>query len=202
MKTEAPAKTPITELTALGPLISTAVLLKAGIGGTALTRLVRSGRLIRLGRGLYMPAGSELPGNWTLQAVATRAPDTLFCLLTALQLHNLTTQSPAEVWIALGNHEHPPRMEYPPLRVIRFAPASLDAGVQNMDLEGMVIRVTGPAKTVADCFKFRNRVGLDVALEALREARRTGAASIDELWNFARVNRVHNIMRPYLEAIS
>jgi predicted transcriptional regulator of viral defense system len=193
---------PLAALGALGTLVSTRDLQQAGLNSMAVTRLVRTGHLLRLGRGVYQPAGAELPGRWTLKAVAMRAPDTLFCLLTALELHGLTTQSPSEVWIALGNHDHAPRMDYPPLRVARFAPASLTEGVQTLELDKTTIHVTNPAKTVADCFKHRGKVGLDVALEALREARRTGVASQDKLWHYAQLDRVQNVMRPYLEAVT
>jgi predicted transcriptional regulator of viral defense system len=125
----------------------------------------------------------------------------VFCQLTALRVHDLTTQAPHEVWIAIGNKEHPPRMSYPKLRTVRFAPDSLKAGVETHDVDGTTIRITSVAKTVADCFKFRSKVGLDVALEALREARRAKRASTDDLWRYARVNRVINVMRPYLEAL-
>lgn len=126
----------------------------------------------------------------------------LFCLLTALRLHELTTQAPFEVWIATGNKDHPPRPNYLPLRTVRLSAPSLAAGVETRRIDGTAVRVTSPAKTVADCFKFRNKVGLDVALEALREARRTRKASADDLWRYAQINRVANVMRPYLEAVA
>jgi predicted transcriptional regulator of viral defense system len=132
--------------------------------------------------------------------VAKRAPQAVFCLLTALRLHGLTTQAPFESWIAIGNKDHAPRLDYPPLRVVRFSAPSLAYGVQAMQVDGGTLRVTSVAKTVADCFKFRNKIGLDVALEALREARRSRKAGADELWRCARVDRVANVMRPYLEA--
>ena len=123
-------------------------------------------------------------------------------MLTALRVHELTTQSPHEVWIAIGNKDHPPRLSYPRLRTLRFSPASLEAGIETHTIDGTPIRVTSVAKTVADCFKFRSKVGLEVALEALREVRRTRRASVDELWRCARVDRVVNVMRPYLEALA
>jgi predicted transcriptional regulator of viral defense system len=135
-------------------------------------------------------------------AVAKRAPGVLFCLLTALRFHDLTTQAPFEVWIAIGNKAHPPRLDYPPLRTMRFSAESLSAGVETHRVDGTALHVTSVAKTVADCFKFRNKIGLDVALEALREARRAKKASADELWHYARLNRVSNVMRPYLEAVA
>ena len=172
----------------------------AGISRSQLSRMVTAGTLVRVGRGLYaLP--NHLGGEYSsLATVARRAPGVVFCLLTALRLHDLTTQAPFEVWIAIGNKSHPPRLDYPPLRIVRFSEASLHAGVETRDIDGVTVRVTNPAKTVADCFKFRNRIGLDVAMEALRDALRSRKASSDELWRYAGINRVSNVMRPYLDA--
>jgi len=174
----------------------------AGIPRAQLSRLVAAGEVQRLARGLYALPDFQGTEHSALLAVAKRAPHAVFCLLTALRLHELTTQAPFEVWIAIGNKEHPPRFDYPPLRIVRFAPAALAAGLETRRIDGTPVRVTGVAKTVADCFKFRNKIGLDVALEALREARRTRKAGAEELWRYARINRVANVMRPYLEAVA
>ncbi len=173
----------------------------AGIPRTQLARLVASGRLQKVARGLYAPADYQGSEHGGLVAVAKRAPQAVFCLLTALSLHELTTQSPSEVWIAIGNKEHPPRLDYPPLRTVRFSGASLLHGIETKVVDGVPLKVTTPAKTVADCFKFRNKVGIDVAIEALREARRERKATADDLWRCATIDRVANVMRPYLEAI-
>ena len=173
-----------------------------GFTRSQLSRMVAAGTLVRLERGLYALPGHERGEYVSLVTVAKRAPDAVFCLLTALRLHDLTTQAPFEVWIAIGNKSHPPRLDYPPLRTVRFSDVSLRSGVERRRIDGVVVRVTEVAKTVADCFKFRNKVGLDVALESLREARRSGKASADELWRYARVNRVTNVMRPYLDAVA
>ena len=164
--------------------------------------MVAAGQLARVARGLYALPGYQDGEQGALVAVAKRAPGVVFCLLTALRFHDLTTQAPFEVWIAIGNKAHPPRLDYPPLRTVRFSPTSLAAGVEVHKVEGTPIRVTCVAKTVSDCFKFRNKLGLDVALEALREARRAKKASADELWRYAKLNRVANVMRPYLEAVA
>lgn len=174
----------------------------AGISRTQISRLVAEGRLQRIGHGLYISPDYLVTEHSALVTVAKRAPQALFCLLTALRFHGLTTQSPSEVWIAIGNKEHPPRLDYPPLRTVRFSAASLGHGVEIEVVDGVDLRVTNPAKTVADCFKFRNKIGLDVSLEALRDARREGKATADDLWRYATVNRVANVMRPYLEAVS
>ena len=161
-----------------------------------------AGTLVRPARGLYTLPDYQSGEHGALVEVAKRSPKVVFCLLTALRVHDLTTQSPHEVWIAIGNKDHPPRMSYPRLRTLRFAAESLDAGVETREVDGTTIRITGVAKTVADCFKFRSKVGLDVAIEALREARRGKRATMDDLWRCARIDRVENVMRPYLEALS
>lgn len=177
-------------------------LVAAGISRSELSRRVVAGQLLRVARGLYAMPDYQGGEHSALVAVAKRAPGVVFCLLTALRIHDLTTQAPFEVWIAIGNKEHPPRLDYPPLRTVRFSDAALGAGVETQQVDGVEVRVTSVAKTVADCFKFRNKIGLDVALEALREARRTRKASADELWRYAKINRVTNVMRPYLEAVA
>lgn len=174
----------------------------AGVPRAQISRLVAAGELQRLARGLYALPGYEGTEHGALVAVAKRAPQVVFCLLTALRLHELTTQAPFEVWVAIGSKEHPPRLDYPPLRIVRMSAESLAAGVETRRIAGTVLHVTSVAKTVADCFKFRNKIGLDVALEALREARRARKAGADELWRCARIDRVANVMRPYLEAVA
>jgi predicted transcriptional regulator of viral defense system len=177
-------------------------LVAAGISRSELSRRVAAGQLLRVARGLYAMPDYQGGEHSALVAVAKRAPGVVFCLLTALRIHDLTTQAPFEVWIAIGNKGRPPRLDYPPLRTVRFSEAALAAGVETRQVDGAEVRVTSVAKTVADCFKFRNKIGLDVALEALREARRTRKASADELWRYAKINRVTNVMRPYLEAVA
>lgn len=184
-----------------GPLRSRE-LVHAGLTRSELSRMVAAGRLVRVGRGLYAAPGYQPGENQALVAVAQRAPKVVFCLLTALRFHDLTTQAPFQVWIAIGNKAHPPRLDYPPLRTVRYSTESLAAGVEEHKVDGTTIRVTSVAKTVADCFKFRNKVGLDVALEALRDARRDKKVLPDEIWRYASVNRVANVMRPYLEAVA
>jgi predicted transcriptional regulator of viral defense system len=174
----------------------------AGIPRSHVSRMVVAGRLVRLGRGLYAVPGYQPGEHASLVEVARRTPKAVFCLLTALRLHDLTTQAPFEVWIAIGNKDHPPRLDYPKLRVVRFSGPALTEGVQIRRIDGTEIRVTNVTKTVADCFKFRNKIGLDVALEALREALRAKKATMDELWRYARIDRVANVMRPYLEAVA
>jgi predicted transcriptional regulator of viral defense system len=177
-------------------------LVDAGFTRTELSRMVASGRLQRMARGLYAAPDYQPGEHQALAAVAKRAPRALFCLLTALRFHQLTTQAPHEVWIAIGNKAHAPRLDYPPVRAVRYSEESLVVGVEQHRAEEVLIRVTSVAKTVADCFKFRNKIGTDVALEALREARRSKKVSVDELWRYAKINRVANVIQPYLEAVS
>lgn len=178
-------------------------LVEAGIARVQLSRLVAAGELVRLARGVYSAPGVVLPGaDEGVLVVAERIPDARLCLLTALRLHDLTTQAPFEVWIAIGNKDRPPRLDWPPLRVVRFSGEALAAGLETRKVGGKQVRITNVAKTIADCFKFRNLVGLDVAIEALRDALRARAVTVDELWKYAQICRVTKLMRPYLEVLA
>jgi len=158
-----------------------------GISRAQLSRLVKDGLVIRQARGIYVAAHHQLTAEHTLAQVAKRVPEAVFCLLTALRFHGLTTQSPAEVWIALPEKARRPRLDYPRLRIARFSPAALSEGVEQHRVEGVTLRVTSPAKTVADCFKYRNKVGIDVAVEALRDFSRKHRGGANDLARFARI---------------
>jgi len=173
----------------------------AGLESAQIARLVQRGDLIQLTRGLYALAGRSPAENEALVVVAQRKPEGFFCLLTALRFHGLTTQAPNAVWLGLGPGRHAPKLDWPPLRVVRYSGAGLVAGIEAHDRDGISLRVTSVARTVVDCFKFRNKIGLDVALEALAEARRERRASNDEIWRLATELRMANVMRPYLEAM-
>ena len=166
-----------------------------------LYRLEQQGRLQRVGRGLYALPDAEPGEHWSLAEAAKRVPSGVICLLSALRFHELTTQAPFEVWMAIGQKAWRPRVEYPPLRVVRFSGTALRDGIEEHVLEGVRVPIFSPAKTVGDCFKYRNKIGLDVAIESLRECLRVRRCSRDDLWRYARVCRVHNVMRPYLEAL-
>ena len=166
-----------------------------------LTRLTAAGLLDKVGRGLYrLPShsGSEHEG---LTAVATKVPQAVFCLLTALQFHELTTQLPRQIWIAMPRGSHVPRIGYPPIKMVQMTGEVYAAGIEEHLRDGVTLRVYGVAKTVVDCFKHRNKIGLDVALEALKDVRAKHKATADDLWRYAKICRVTNVMRPYLEAI-
>ncbi len=166
-----------------------------------LSRLTASGQLERVGRGLYRLPGSTVSEYESLTTVAIKVPQAVFCLLTALQFHELTTQLPRQVWIAMPRGSHVPQFDYPPLKMVQMAGDTYAEGIEEHERDGIKLRVYGVAKTVADCFKHRNKIGLDVALEALKEVRTRRIASADDLWRYAKICRVANVMRPYLEAI-
>lgn len=173
-----------------------------GVPRAQLYRLVRQGQVERRARGIYVAARHATTADHTLAQVAKRVPGGAFCLLTALRFHGLTTQSPAEVWIALPEKARRPRLEYPRLRVARFSGAALTEGIETHRLEGVEIRVYSAAKTVADCFKYRNKLGIDVAVEALRDFSRRYRGGATDLARFARMCRVTRVMQPYLDALA
>jgi predicted transcriptional regulator of viral defense system len=173
-----------------------------GISRTLLARLVEEELVVREARGLYVAARHEPSEAHTLVQVAKRVPEAVFCLLTALRFHELTTQSPSEVWIAIAEKARRPSLDHPRLRVARFSGAALTTGVETHRVEGVTIRVTTAAKTVADCFKYRNKIGIDVAVEALRDFTRKYRGGSNELARCARVCRVARIMQPYLDSIA
>ena len=176
-------------------------LARHGIAREYLRIAERKGLLSRVSRGIYVAKEAPITEHHSLVETAKRVPHGVICLLSALRFHDLTTQSPFEVWLAIGQKARRPKLENPQLRIVRFSPDSLRFGVVKHRVEGIEVPVFTAAKTVADCFKFRHKIGLDVALEALREAFRKKKASMDELWEAAKVCRVSNVMRPYLESL-
>jgi predicted transcriptional regulator of viral defense system len=173
-----------------------------GISRTQLSRLMQEGLVVRQARGIYAATRHAPTAEHSLALVAARVPEAVFCLLTALRFHGLTTQSPADVWIALPEKARRPRLDYPRLRVARFSSAALNEGIEQYRVEGVTLRMTSPAKTVADCFKYRNKIGVDVAVEALRDFTRKHRGGASELARFARICRVARVMQPYLDAIA
>lgn len=173
----------------------------AGIHTQTLSRLVRAGDLERVGRGLYRLPDTPQSEHDALLLVAAAVPRAVICLLSALVFHEIGTQLPHEVWIAIDRRSRPPALAYPPLRVHLFTGKALSEGIESRRVDGQILRVYGVAKTVADLFKYRNKIGLDVALEALREAWREKRFTMDEIHRYARICRVERVMRPYLEAL-
>jgi predicted transcriptional regulator of viral defense system len=167
-----------------------------------LTRLVAEGVLLRSGRGIYALADAAASEHRSLAEVCARVPAGVICLLSALRFHGLTTQNPWEVWLAITPTSRKPRIDHPPVRIARFSGLAFREGVESHRIDGVEVKIYSPAKTVADCFKYRNKIGIDIAIEALRDAWGKRAATADQLWQYAKVCRITNVMRPYLETIA
>jgi predicted transcriptional regulator of viral defense system len=166
-----------------------------------ISRLVESGDLIKIGRGLYSLPDSDFNEQRSLLETACLVPKGVICLLSALRFHDLTTQNPFEIWLAISATSRMPMIEHLPLNVVRFSGSAFTDGIEKHDVEGITVQVYSPAKTVVDCFKYRNKIGLDIAIEALRDCWRKKKTTMDELWYFAKVCRMTNVMRPYLESL-
>ena len=165
-------------------------------------RLLAQGLLVKSGRGLYTAADAGFTAHHSLAEVCKRVPHGVVCLLSALRFHGLTTQAPFEVWIAIDSKARLPKLDNIKLRVLRFSRKALTEGVEIHKIEGVPVKVYNPAKSVADCFKCRNKIGADVALEALRDCWRKRKATMDDLWKYAKVCRMAKVMKPYLESIT
>jgi predicted transcriptional regulator of viral defense system len=183
-------------------VVRTRDLVGQAVPRTILARLVAEGVLDRPSRGMYVLADADITENHDLAQAFKRLPHGVVCLLSALRFHRLTTQAPHEVWIGIDRKARKPTLSHPPLRIVRFSGIGLTAGVEKHDVEGVPIRVTSPSRTVADCFAYRNTVGLDVAIEALRDCLQKRRSTVDELYQAAKSRRMANVMRPYLEALA
>src|SRR5271166_1086329 len=172
-----------------------------GIPREYLLRLHRRGKLSRTARGIYTLPDAAITERHSYAEVAKRVPEAVLCLLSALVFHEITTQSPASVWIALSKGARKPAILSPSLRVVRLTEPSLSAGVEKHVVEGVSVRVYSAAKTVADCFKFRNKIGLDVAIEALKDSLRQKKATINDIYRYAKICSMSNVIRPYMEAL-
>jgi len=182
------------------PLVRPRDVEARGIARESLLRLFRQGLLVRQARGVYALPESPVTEHHSLAIAAKRTPGGVICLLSALRFHGLTTQDPHEVWMAINFKAHKPSAASPALRVVRFSGPALLEGIERHTLEGVRVPVYSAAKTVADCFKYRNKLGVDVAIEALRDALRSRKATVDQIHRFAKVCRVANVIRPYLES--
>ena len=174
---------------------------RLGVHRMYLKRLVDRGLLVQRSRGIYEAAKPRISEHDSVIEVAVRVPRATLCLLTALRLHQLTTQNPFEVWIMIDRKARKPSMTYPPIRVVRASGFALSRGVKAMRIDGVEINVTTVAKTVADCFKYRSTVGVDVAIEALRDAWRQKKVTVEAIIAAAKIDRVATVMRPYLESL-
>lgn len=197
-----PTTKTVLDLVAAKGVLRPADLQSLGIARTALQRLELQGRLARLGRGLYALAGAELGESATLAAASRRVPDGVVCLLSALRFHDMTTENPSEIWLAIDRKARRPVIGGLPLRVVRFSPALLRGGTETHVIDAVGVRVTSPARTVADCFKYRSKIGIDVALAALRSYVRDRKGTADHLWREAVNCRIFNVMPPYMEVLS
>ena len=172
-----------------------------GIPREYLVRLRKLGLIKRTGRGMYIKSGMKPGEHYSLAEAAKKVPNGVVCLLSALNFHNLTTELPFEVWMAIDVKAWMPKSDNVPLRIVRFSKKALITGTEEHILEGVKVRIYNPAKTVADCFKYRNKIGLDVALESLKECWKQKLCTIDQIWKYASICRVSNVIRPPLESL-
>ena len=184
------------------PLLRARDLAAHGLPTMVLSRLVGAGRLERVARGVYSLPGRALSEHRSLAEVSLRVPQGIVCLLSALRVHGIGTQAPFEVWLAIPHNSPTPRLDQPALRAIRMSGPALHEGVEPVQIDGVSVPIFNAAKTVADCFKYRNKIGLDVALEALRDGWAQRKVTVDALWHYATIDRVANVMRPYLESVT
>lgn len=182
-------------------IVRSSEFVEAGIPRIIISRLVANHQLQQLERGLYCLPQKEFSEKENLIVVASKVPQAVFCLLTALQIHELTTQLPRKVWIAMPINSHLPKIDYPPIKMVKYSGKAYSEGVEIQKADGIEYRVYNVDKTIADCFKHRNKIGIDIAIEALKDAYEKNKVTVDELWHYAKICRVANVMRPYLEAI-
>ena len=185
-----------------GGVLRTSQALKLGIHPRTLYQLRDANRFAQISRGVYRLADLPEVTNPDLVAVATRVPEAIICLVSALSFHEITTEVPHEVYIALPPGSNKPRIDYPPLRDFRFSKETISVGVESHRIDSVTVKIFDPEKTVADCFKFRNKIGLDVALEALKLCRARRGFQLPKLLRYAKICRVERVMRPYLEALT
>jgi predicted transcriptional regulator of viral defense system len=166
-----------------------------------LRRMEQKGMLTKIGRGIYTLPGTEYSEHHSIAAACKKVPQGVICLISALVFHKLTTQAPFQVWMAIGEKDHKPQVDYPPIRFFRYSKEAFSKGISEKLIDNVHVQIYNPAKTVADCFKYRNKIGKDVAIEALRDCLEQKLCTYDELWKYAEICRVSNVMRPYLEAM-
>lgn len=177
-------------------------LAAAEIPRTYLTRLRDAGTLEQIDRGLYRLADADVSELHSVAEVVKRVPHATACLLTALQIHQLTSEAPAAVWIMIDTHARKPKLAYPPTEIVRASSKARIHGLETRKIEGVTVHLTSPAKTVADCYRYRRRVGMEIALSALRDYLHKYRGGVDALVAAARADRIHAFMRPYVEALA
>ncbi len=190
------------ELAQRAGVVSAREVRELGLHHEYLRRLCADGRLVRVARGLYSLPAVDATAHHSLVGAAKAVPKGVICLISALSFHNIGTQVPDQVWMAIDRRSAEPRVEWPRIRIMRFSGEALTEGIEEHNTEGVEVSIYSVPKTVADCFKYRNKIGLDVALEALREVVDSRRCSVDDLWRYAKVCRVSTVMRPYLEALA
>ncbi len=174
----------------------------AGIPRVYLKQLIESGEILKTGRGLYVHADTTLTENHTLAEAAKLVPKGVVCLLSALRFHDLTTENPSEVWLAVPRETRRPKSGVPALHTMQFSGAAMTSGIEKHIIEGVSVPIYSVAKTITDCFRFRNRIGVNIAVEALRDAWQNKKTTSDELWRYAKICRVLNVMRPYFDSLA
>jgi predicted transcriptional regulator of viral defense system len=175
--------------------------LEYGIHPEFARRLVVKEIFVRSSRGLYSLAESEITEHHSFAILGKRIPKGVVCLTSALRFHNIGTQLPRKIWLALEKGSAQPRLSYPPLSIVRFSGPAFSEGIEEHKIEGVTVKIYNPAKSVADCFKFRNRIGLEAAIEAARESLNERKATSDQIYHYAKICRVWNVIKPYLEAL-
>ena len=188
-------------ITQNGGLIQTSEALQAGIHPRTLYQLRDSGELEQISRGIYRLIELEAAAHPDLVIVATRISTAVLCLVSALSFHELTTQIPHAISVAIPKNQTPSKLSYPPIQFHKFSPVSYRAGIEQHTLDGVRVKVYNPEKTLADCFKFRNKIGMDIVLEALKSYRARGPFQHQRIMEYAKLCRVNNVIRPYLEAL-
>ncbi|NQV29939.1 MAG: type IV toxin-antitoxin system AbiEi family antitoxin domain-containing protein [Candidatus Marinimicrobia bacterium] len=172
-----------------------------GVHHEVLRRMVANGKIQKIARGQYVAIDHEFSGNMSLAVVAKHVPHSVICLLSALDFHGIGTQNPYQVWIAMTQKHWGSELKYPPLKIVRYSEQTITQGIEEVVIEGVSVKVFNIPKTIVDCFKYRNKVGVDVAVEALREVVETSRCKISEFDPYAKAARVQNVMRPYIEAL-
>jgi len=184
-----------------GKLLRVSDLEACGYTRFQIPTLLRRGELTRMSRGLYYWSNAQLSAHSTIAAVSSLVPQGIVCLLTALRFHDLGTQNPAPVWIAIPTSYRPPKITGIPVKTVHFGGKYRKIGIVDVDIDGVTVHITNPERTIVDCFRFRNRIGLDVAIEALEDGARKKAFTVDELVTTARTCRIYGVMRPYMETL-
>ena len=182
-------------------IVRASTIRDAGISAQFITNMLRNGEITRLGRGVYSLAEAAATEMSDIEALSHVVPRGVICLVSALRFHGLTDENPHEISVAVKHGSHPPKIEYPPVQFFVFSGLAYSSGVESHSVNGTELRVYSIEKTIADCFKYRNKIGLDIAVSALQDAVKKGKVNYNSLWESAKICRVSKIIRPYMEAV-